>query len=45
MTAAAESSRPAAAKAPVSPCIPLGAACFPPDPEVEVGALIAELTG
>ena len=45
MTAAAESSRSAAAKAPVSPCIPLGAACFPPDPEVEVGALIAELTG
>ena len=33
MTAAAESSRSAAAKAPVSPCIPLGAAFFPPDPE------------
>jgi len=46
MTAVAESSPPAAAgQPPVSPCIPAGAACFPTDPEVDVEALIAELTG
>jgi phosphoenolpyruvate carboxylase len=27
-----------------SPCLPDGAACFPPDPAVDVAALIAELT-
>ena len=46
MTAVAESSQPAASvPGAVSPCIPRGAACFPPDPEVDAGALIAELTG
>ena len=26
------------------PCVPEGAACFPPDPAVDVDALIAEMT-